>query len=729
MKKTLLLAALCVLPLCAQAQEKTERLDSVVVSASRAANNTPVTFTSVGKAELGAADPSHSLPMALNLLPSVVTYHEGGNGLGNSAMTIRGSKGSQINVTLNGITLNDAESQEVFWVNIPSLTAMLSSVQVQRGLGTSASGAGAFGASINMNTAFVGDGPTGSVDLSGGSFGTFIGSGAFSTGLLPGGWYFNVAANLGHTDGYIRNAKVNSQSVFAVLGWLHGPRSLRFTYLMGNQKSGITWDGIDLEQFYIDPTYNGAGKYKDEQGNTCYYDNQTDNYAQHHFQLNYTRAFGEKLSWSNTFNYTRGDGYDEYYKTGRKLKRFGFPKDYEPAVSDMIYQKKMDNDLFVANSSLAYRGQVLDLTAGVNASWYRGGHWGEIVWVKETGESHPNVDWYNNLGRKQDLSAFVRAEYNPFSWLTAYADLQYRHIRYTLKGVDDDWLEYGAREEDRLNYGRNWGFFNPRAGVTAHWSASKLYASVALGHREPGRGDIKENVKGDALDIKPESMVDVEAGYAYNGKCFAFSANVYAMEYSDMLLETGRLSSSGYAIKENVPRAWRRGVELALGWKPCSWLRLDHNSTFSVNQIADYTSYAPYDDDSGRTFPVPYGRTTMLMSPSVIAMFQVAVLPWKGATLSWNGKYVGKQYLDNTCREDLVVPEYFVAGISAEQNFPLRHGNLCLSGFINNVFNRQYYAAGWRWESYNADSGEIATGSGVYPQAPFNFILKLRYSF
>jgi len=728
MKKTLLLAALCVLPLCAQAQEQTERLDSVIVSASRAASSTPVTFTSVGKAQLGAADPSHSLPMALNLLPSVVTYNEGGTGLGNSAMTIRGSKGSQINVTLNGITLNDAESQEVFWVNIPSLTSLLSSVQVQRGLGTSASGAGAFGASINMNTAFVGADPTGAFELSAGSYGTLIGSGAYSTGLLPGGWYFNLAANASRTDGYIRNAKVAAQSVFAVLGWLHGPRSLRLTYLMGNQKSGITWDGIDLEQFYIDPRYNGAGEYKNEQGEVCYYDNQTDNYAQHHIQLNYTRAFGSLLSWSNTFNYTRGDGYDEYYKMNRKLKRFGWAKDFQPAVSDMIYRKKMDNDLFVVNSSLRLKSRILEMNAGVNASWYRGGHWGEIVWVKEL-DSFEQPSWYDNTGRKQDLSAFLRTEYHPWPWLTTYTDFQYRSIHYTLVGVDDDWLEYGAAEEDRFNYERTWNFFNPRAGLTANFGKNKIYASVALGHREPGRGDIKENIKGDALDIKPESMVDVEAGYEFTSDKFVGSLNLYAMEYRDMLLETGRLSSSGYAIKENVPRGWRRGVELALGWQPARWLRLDHNSTFSVNQIADYTSYVPYEDESGRTFAVNYGRTTMLMSPSVISMFQVSVSPWEETTFSWNGKYVGKQYLDNTMRENLAVPGYFVAGLSAVRNCKLKSGIISLSLFVNNVFNRQFYAAGWRWESYNPDSGEISTGSGVYPQAPFNFILKIGYTF
>lgn len=728
MKKTLLLAALCVLPLCAAAQENTERLDSVVVSASRAGRFTPVAYTSVGKDALGAADPSHSLPMALNLLPSVVTYNEGGTGLGNSAMTIRGSKGSQINVTLNGITLNDAESQEVFWVNIPSLPSLLSGVQVQRGLGTSANGAGAFGASINMNTAFVGADPAGSFELGTGSYGTLIGSGAYSTGLMKGGWYLSVAANAGRTDGYIRNAKVDSQSLFAVLGWMQGPRSLRLTYLMGNQKSGITWDGIDLEQYYIDRRYNGAGEYKDENGNVCYYGNQTDNYAQHHIQLNYTRAFGASLSWSNTVNYTRGDGYDEYYKTNRKLKRFGFPTSVEPAVADMIYRKKMDNDLWVLNSSLRWKTQVLEVTGGVNASLYRGGHWGEVLWVKGL-DSFDQPSWYDNTGRKQDVSAFLRTEFHPWEWLTTYTDFQYRTIGYTLVGVDDDWLEYGASEADKFDYQRRWNFFNPRAGVTASFGPARVYASVALGHREPGRGDIKENIKGDGLDIRPERMVDVEAGFELAFSRLALSANLYAMEYWDMLLETGRLSSSGYAIKENVPRAWRRGVELSLGWKPAGWLRLDHNCTFSLNEIADYTSYVPYDDDSNRTFPVSYGRTSMLMSPSVIAMWQATVNPWKGATLSWNGKYVGKQYLDNSMRDELAVPAYFVAGLSAGQDIPLKKGSLQFLIFFNNLFNRLYYAAGWRWESYNADSGEIFTGSGVYPQAPLNFDLKMRYSF
>ena len=356
MKKTVLAAAFAAVCVCAGAQtvEKVERLDSIVVSATRAGTHTPVTHDNVGREALRASNPMNSLPMTLNLLPSVVTYNEGGTGLGNSAMTVRGSKGSQINVTLNGITLNDAESQEVFWVNIPALMALLSSVQVQRGLGTSANGAGAFGASINMNTAFVAPDPAFRWEVSAGSYGTVLTTVSAMSGLQPSGLYFNLAYSAGRTDGYIRNAGVGSSSLFAVMGWLKGRNSLRLTYLMGDQRSGITWDGISPEMYAVDRRYNGAGEYVDDNGKTCYYPDQTDNYAQHHLQLNYTRRLTDALTWANTADYTRGDGYDEYYKTGRKFAEFGFPFSawQGQKKSDMIYRKKMDNDLYVFQSDL-----------------------------------------------------------------------------------------------------------------------------------------------------------------------------------------------------------------------------------------------------------------------------------------------------------------------------------------------------------------------------------------
>ncbi len=719
-------------------EKEPERLDSIVVSASRAGVKTPVTFTMVDREVLRKSNPINSLPMNLNLQSSVVTYNEGGTGLGNSTMTVRGSKGSQINVTLNGITLNDSESQEVFWVNIPSLTSLISSVQLQRGLGTSANGAGAFGASVNMNTASVSSEPFATAEFSAGSWNTTMTSAAAGTGLTRSGMYFNVAYSRGGTDGYIRNADVASQSAFAVLGWMDGKNSLRLTYLMGKQRSGITWDGIDLETYEIDRRYNGAGEYHDELGNVYYYDNQKDNYFQHHIQLNYTRQFFGRWAWSNTFNYTRGDGYDEYYKEDRYMPDFGFSEDAE---SDMIYQKKMGNNYYVFNTDLRYKADNLSVTAGAYLSRYEGDHFGRMLWVKSLGDGYDydsynnNDGFYRNSSVKHEITAFARGEWTPYRWMTLYADLQWRGLDLDMYGGDDDVHETGLV----MDYDNRWNFFNPRAGVSFNWAPGrKAYASVALGHREPGRGDIKENIKGDMSPIKPERMVDVELGYEFHGKKVSASANVYLMEYWDMLLETGRLSSSGYAVKENVPRGWRRGVELAGLWSAAPWLSINGNLTLSMNEIKDYTSYVEvWDGAPGQTKVFNYGRTAMMMSPSVVGMLGMSVAPWrnivsnslKTTTLSIDGKYVGNQYIDNTGRTEMAIPSYFVSNLSLSHQFGLNHGTLTLSGYVNNLFNLLYYAAGWRWEGYSLEDDSLIYGIGVYPQPPINYTIRVIYAF
>ncbi len=718
--------------------EEPERLDSVIVSTSRAGDRTPVTFTMVDKEQLRKSNPINSLPMNLNLQPSVVTYNEGGTGLGNSTMTVRGSKGSQINVTLNGITLNDSESQEVFWVNIPSLTSLISSVQLQRGLGTSANGAGAFGASVNMNTASVSGSPFAASDFSVGSWNTSMTSAAAGTGLMKNGLYFNVACSRGNTDGYIRNANVASHSAFAVLGWMNENNSLRLTWLMGRQKSGITWDGIDLEKYEEDRRYNGAGEYYDEDGNVYYYDNQTDNYFQSHIQINYTRQFSDCLAWSNTFNYTRGYGYDEYYKVDRYMPDFGFAQEME---SDMIYQKKMGNNYYVFNSDIRFRTENLSLTGGAYLSRYEGDHFGKMLWVKALGDGYDlsgyndRDGFYRNRSLKHEATVFARGEWMPLEWMTVYADMQWRGVMLDMDGADDDIHETGLE----MKYENKWSFFNPRAGASFNWAPGyKAYVSAALGHREPGRGDIKENIKGDMSPIKPERMLDIEAGCEYSGEKFSASANVYLMEYWDMLLETGRLSSSGYAIKENVPRGWRRGVEAAVAWDVLPWFSLSGNITLSINEIRDYTSYVEvWDGEFGQTKPFNYGNTRMMMSPSVIGMLRASFSPWrniasnslKTTNFSIDGKYVGRQYLDNTQRQEMSVPAYFVSNLSLSHEFSLGHGFLGITGYVNNLFNNLYYAAGWRWEGYTQADDTLVYGIGVYPQPPVNFMLKLSLRF
>lgn len=714
-----------------------DKLDSAVVMTSRAGSATPVTYSMVSKDELRGTNPINSLPMSLALQPSVVSVNEGGTGLGYSKISVRGSKGAQINVTLNGITLNDAESQEVFWVNIPALSNLLSSVQVQRGLGTSAAGPGAFGASINMNTASVGADAYGSVDIGYGSYNTFTATAAAGTGLTRSGIYFDMAYSRGLTDGYIRNAFADVQSAYAALGWMNEKNSLRLTWLFGDQHTGITWNGIDLYQYGLDRRFNSAGMYYDALGNIRYYDNETDNYTQHHLQLNYTRQFSERLLWSSTFNYTRGDGYFESYKPQGASGDYGFEDVFS---GDFIVQEALANDYFVFNSDVRYKSDFLNLTAGLTLSRYDGDHLGKVLWSDVLGDAfdYASHSWYLNNGLKQEANVFARAEYMPLKWLNAYIDLQYRGISLDMEGP-----EYGVS----LDYSKSWHFFNPRAGLTFRWNPrNKAYFSAALGHREPGRADIKAYIdrQAEEVGLKPEKMLDVEIGYSYSTENLSVSANLYFMEYWDMLLETGKLSNVGYAIKDNVDRGWRRGLELVAGWQPLKWLRADANLTLSMNQIRDYKVYLDninYVDGqmnwTGGQKELSFGKTTMLMSPSLTGMVRLAFSPWKGiasnslktTTLSIDGKYVGKQYLDNTMSDASSVPEYFVSNLALSHEFDLGAGKLGLAGYVNNLFNHMYYADGWAWNVYNTDTGEVESYPGIYPQAPVNFMLKVSYRF
>ncbi len=729
-----------------QPEGTVEKLDSAVVLTSRAGKSTPVTYTMVSREELRNVSPMNSLPMALSLQPSVVSVNEGGTGLGYSKITVRGSKGSQINVTLNGITLNDAESQEVFWVNIPALGNLLSSVQLQRGLGTSASGPGAFGASINMSTASVGSHPYANVSLGYGSYGTFTATTSVGTGLTRKGLYLDFAYSRGLTDGYIRNAFADVQSAFAVLGWLDERNSLRLTWLYGDQHTGITWHGIDLSQYEADRRYNPAGEYYDSHGNVRYYDNDSDNYTQHHLQLNYTRQFSVPLLWTTTLNWTDGAGYYENYKAGKPFSRYGFDMD---GSGDFIVQEAMDNGYLVLNSDVRYSSDDLGLTAGVNLSRYDGDHIGKVLWSDILGDSYDYAShrWYLNNGLKREANVFVRAEWNPAPWITSYADLQYRGVGLDMSGPDDDDIP--------LDYSASWHFLNPRAGVSFHWSPShKAYVSAALGHREPGRSDIKENIKnawaasqaglpGEDVSLKPEKMLDVEVGYTYVTETLALSANMYLMEYKDMLLETGRLSDVGYAIKENVPRSWRRGVELAAMWQTAPWLRTDANMTLSVNRIRDYVEYVQHVDTydnwalTGRVTAFEYGRTTMLMSPSVTAMMRLAFAPWAGSasgfmkdfTMALDGKYVGRQYLDNTMADSRSIPSYFVSNLSVNKSFGVGDGKVSVGVYVNNLLNNMYYADGWCWKNMIEEDGALTDGIGVYPQAPANCMVRMTYEF
>lgn len=754
-------AAVALLSLSANAEnvskatepEIKERLDSVIVSASRADKKTPVTFTMIGKEELRESNPINSIPMSLNLQPSVISTNEGGTGLGYSKMSIRGSSGTQINITLNGITLNDSESQEVFWVNIPALSRILGSVQIQRGLGTSANGSGAFGASINMSTSSAAASPFADLEYGRGSWNTSTTTVSAGSGILPCGIYANLAYSYGTTDGYIRNAYGTVQSAFGTIGWLRDRNSLKFTYLMGKQHTGITWEGLPKSKYDAgDYRYNVAGEYHDSFGNARYYDNETDNYSQHHLQLNYTHLFGERLYWSTTANWTKGDGYYEEFKQDAKLKKYGYSPININGVthkkSDFIIRKAMDNRYIVLNSNIKFNSDRLAATGGVYLSSYSGQHFGDVIWASVLGDGHDYSDgrWYDNNGVKREATVFGRGEYDFGAGFSAYADLQYRGIYYKMSGPDDKFIA--------TDYKNSWNFFNPRAGLS--WIKDdfmKVYGSVAIGHREPGRSDLKENIRyavqekeagRDAeVNLRPERMYDIELGMDMKiSEKLSYSVNLYMMEYRNMLIETGRLNDAGYPIKENVPKSFRRGVELSAAWQPVPELRIDGNATFSMNKIQNYTAQImQYDNKDDYNYlgllETHYDKVTMLNSPSVTGMVRLVCSPfrriakgaWKSASVVLDGKFVGKQYWDNTESADRSVPAYFVANLSVSQEFDMRGGKIGFSAYVNNLFNNRYFAYAWVSRTHFKDSDTMVQYEGLYPQAPINCMFKVYYRF
>ena len=708
-------------------------LDSIVVASTRAGKNTPTAHTTVSREQIKAEASNHSLPMMLSLQPSVVTTVEGGLGLGYSKLSVRGTDASRINVTVNGIAMNDSESQEVFWVNMPSIQNFLNSVQLQRGVGTTANGPASFGASINMQTTPAAMDAYGRAEFSFGSYSTYMTSVAAGTGVSKSGFSFDVSYSRGTTDGYIRNAKADLNSLFATAGWRNANNSIKLNYIYGEQHTGITWEGISLEDYYSNRRYNPAGEYYDEAGNVHYYDNETDNYVQHHLQAIYTHQFSPRFTWNTTLNFTKGDGYYENYKASDTFREYGLAPQIIEGVtydeSDFIIREAMDNSYYAAMTSVTYRTSGFNAVAGASYSFYDGDHIGKMLWSKYNQNIPDDYRWYLNNGRKEDASVYARAEWSISSRLTLFADMQYRYIEYKLKGPDDDFV--------LLDNNRYYSFFNPKGGLSFNLSPrSRFYASVAVSHREPSRSDIKESIKsGTEERLESERLIDYEIGYNYSAPKLTLMANLYFMEYKNQLVATGRLTDVGYVIKENIPDSYRRGIELAAAWSPLKWLKVDANLTLSKNELKNFTNYVDtYDNDTDWN-PVEqtalfYKKSKLTLSPEVISMAMISVRPVESAGLSLSCKYVGEQYMDNSSSEIARVPGYYTASFNSYKDFTLKNDSRIRVSFsVDNLFNNRYYSYGWIYRARFADGAPDYVEQGVYPQATINFVAKVAYSF
>ncbi|MEN6324375.1 MAG: TonB-dependent receptor [Proteiniphilum sp.] len=713
------------------------QLEELVVSGTRAGTGTPVSYSNISASDIRKQNAARNIPAILQITPSLVSFTEDGLGVGNTYFRIRGTDATRINVTLNGMPLNNPESQEVFWVNLPDLSNSLQNIQIQRGVGTSTNGSAAFGASISLQTTGARHEAYGEASTAVGSYGTFLSNIAAGTGILDNGLSFDGRFSRVIGDGYVRNGSVDHTNLYMALSHYTDRQLIRLSYLKGVQHTGITWEGVSEEQMK-DPEYgrryNPAGEYTDEAGNRLYYDNETDNYYSDILQLTLTRELSRYLVLNGGLSYNYGYGYYENYKEDSKFSNFGLPEQTLGGVtykrSDFIRRKLMENDFYVANLGLNYTRNRLKLTFGGMYSYYDGDHFGRLPWIKFNQSVAENYEWYRNVGRKAEINLFAKADYQLNDKLSLFGDLQFRRINYSFRGMDDDLMDITGEF--------NYHFLNPKAGINLNLNErSRLYASAAVGQREPLRTDLKDGIKGESVSpIQPERMIDYELGYQYRGEeGLQLGTNLYFMDYHNQMVQTGKLNDVGYKLMENVKKSYRTGLELEAAVPLLeNKIRIDANATFSRNKIKNYVAwFDQYDNQNNWEWvgqvSKEYGTTDISFSPNIIGAAGLTWQPQPALYVNLMGKYVSRQYMDNTSDESKSIDPYFVSNLSAGYTFkksPL--GTFNLQVFVNNLFNREYVANGWAATDTFAD-GSLIHWTGYYPQATRNYMMRLTLSF
>ncbi len=700
----------------------------VVVSATRASEKTGTTFTNISKQELAERNFGQDLPYLLEQTPSVVVNSDAGAGVGYTGIRIRGSDITRINVTVNGIPVNDSESHGTFFVNMPDLASSIEDVQVQRGVGTSTNGAGAFGASLNIRTIGVNREAYAEAVNAYGSYNTWRHSVSFGSGLINDKFTIDGRLSKISSDGYIDRAFSDLKSYYLAAGYHGKTGMLKFVTFSGKEKTYQAWDGVPEEKLETDRTYNGFT-----------YENETDNYQQDHYQLHYSKDLLPRLNLGGAFHFTRGRGYYEQYKNNQKLANYGIAPvvlgDTTISRSDLIRQKWLDNYFYGATYALNYTDVAGKLNATLGGAWnkYDGDHYGEVIWTRYASDSKLGQRYYFNNALKTDFNIFGKANYQLTERLGVFGDLQYRTIAYSIDGVDDDNRDV-TQEAD-------FSFINPKAGVTYQISEGQTaYASYAVGNREPARSDFTDkpqNTQAGAADPKAETLYNLEAGYRLRGSRqatrYTVDANFYYMDYDNQLVLTGQLNDVGSPLRTNIKDSYRTGMELAGMISFNEVLELSSNVTFSRNKIRNYTEYLyVYDADYNVEDVVEtnYNETDISFSPAVVSAHKLEVQPVKGFRAAILYKTVGKQYLDNTASEDRKIDAYQVADLRLRYTFKpsfMREVELAL--LVNNLFNKEYVANGYTWsEAYVGDNTRYDYNY-YYPQATRNFLLSVGVKF
>lgn len=726
----------------------TQQTGDVFVYGTRAKELAPTTFRNITKEEIRKSNLGQDIPFLLDQTPGVVVGSDAGAGIGYTNMTIRGSDNQRINVTLNGIPLNDAESMGSFFVNLPDFASSVQSIQVQRGIGASTNGAGAFGASLNIQTDVLEVEPFAEFNNSFGSYNSWKNTLKVGSGLLNNKYAFHARVSRIASDGYIDRATSNLKSFYVDGGLYTKKHILKATVFSGKEKTYQAWYGTPEPLIKGDrgllPEYAGAMeiyeeteierlKNADRRYNYYTYDNQTDNYTQTHSHLHYTNTINDKLSFNTALHYTRGAGYYEEYRKDDKLSKYNIPPQTVGSdvlsSSDLIRQRWLDNHFYGLIYGLNYNPTSnLKLALGGGYNQYQGGHYGKVIWAKDVPSSELGGKYYYNDAEKNDFNIFAKADYTLHN-LLVNVDIQYRNVNYLVQGDDDKIKD--------LNFEDNLNFINPKVGFTYLLNAqSNFYASYAFANKEPVRKDYVENPLNEFP--RPEKMQNVEAGYRFRNEHLNVGTNVYGMFYKDQLIPTGALNDTGGALRFNIPKSYRIGFEFDGSWKITKQYSWSATAALSQNKIINFqeqiTIYngnpvLDYDWDPVRVETINYKKTDIAQSPSVILSNNFTYHPIASISLSLLSKYISRTYLDNTTAQERSIAPSFVNNIRASYTFSVRRlEQVDLNLTVNNILNAKYQTSGYTWGSMDTE-GNRYHYNFYYPQAETNFMLGLNIRF
>jgi iron complex outermembrane receptor protein len=681
-------------------------LSPVEVRSTRAGENAPFTKTNLSKKEIGKLNLGQDIPFLLNQTPSVVINADAGNGVGYTGIRIRGTDATRINVTLNGIPYNDAESQGTFFVDLPDLSSSVGSIQIQRGVGTSSNGAGAFGASINFSTNEVNKDPYAEFNNSTGSFNTWKNTIKAGSGLLDKHFTADLRLSRISSDGYIDRAASDLKSFYFSTAYLADRSSLRLNLFSGKEKTYQAWHGIteaDLQNGNRTINYAGMEKPGDP------YNNETDNYQQDHYQLFFDHRFTGKLIFNTAIFLAKGKGYYEQYKAGQAYADYGQP-DPAPGVSttDLVRQLWLKNDFYGAIFSFQLKNKLSEYTLGGGWTKYEGRHFGDITWA-QNGLSSPGFRWYDHTAEKTDLNIYFKQQTQVIpNWYLFY-DLQYRHISYEVNGF---------RDHPALLVNSSFDFFNPKAGITYNKNGWKGYLSYSVAGKEPNRDDFEAGIH---QQPKRELLKDAELGIERTNKLTNWSATIYYMNYKDQLVLTGQVNDVGAYTRTNIPKSYRLGIELQGAAMINTWMNLSANLALSKNKVTGFTEYID-DYDLGGQKTNQYHETDIALSPAVVGAATINLLPCENLELSLLGKYVSRQYLDNTKNENRKLDAFYTQDLRAVYSIKIKWlKELNITGQVNNVFNKKYEPNGY---TYNYISGgELIVNNYYFPMAGTNFMV------